>query len=705
MRLYFIIAFAILLITGCGGGSGGGGEGVASAVPLNLQESQRYFPFTDGNVWVSRITNTVNDNVTASYTSVSRRAGTRLIGNIITSVMSITELPSVSMHESYLVKDDSGLMAYGNNDSADTLTASLAPYRVVSFPIQVGASFQQVNKTGLNYGRDLDGDRKNEKIDISANVFVRGFETVTTAAGTFQNCLRVDTNVTETLTVSSNGARITVTGVETDWYAQDIGPVKQTITYSGNGQRSQVTEELTGYIVDGRSSGLNLQASSSATTITSGASTQLSVMLLDSTNYPLIAVPAVWTSDNNAIATVDANGMATGNRTGMATLTPSVGGVAGPQVTLKVLVGFRQGVGYPGISSSIRFGDTAMGDLNGDGRNDLAVLEGFGSRILVYFQNAAGTMNPPQVINTDLALRGIAVRDVNNDGLADLVVSGNSTTVTSGWKGRVLVFKQDPVTHTLGAPQEYVLATNNAGTLAIADLNNDSLPDVVIASADLSGGNGVLSFLFQGPGGTFGPEVAYNAIQVALTAVGAEIHVADMNSDGLNDIVVQSGLKLLAVIKQVSPGIFSTTPDYYSVQTNGWPYFQSFALGDLNGDGRTDIAVADLSGNLNIFLQKADGTLSPTQLLNYSSSELKIFDIDSDGLNDLLLLNGGNTVTILKQSSAHTFQDVQIFLLPTKTVGGTFTHQAMSVGDVTGDGLPDIVASWSFDGIYVLPRR
>ncbi len=315
-------------------------------------------------------------------------------------------------------------------------------------------------------------------------------------------------------------------------------------------------------------------------------------------------------------------------------------------------------------------------------------------------------MNQPQIINTDLNLRGIAVKDVNNDGLADLIVSGNLTTVTSGWKGRVLVFRQDPATHTLGAPQEYVLSTNNAGTLAIADLNNDGLPDVVVASAGTTGGNGQLSFLFQGVNGALGPEVAYNAVPVAATATagGAEIHVADMNSDGLNDIVVQSGLTQLAVIKQVSPGIFSTTPDYYTVQTDGWPFFQSFALGDLNGDGRTDIAVAGLIGKLNIFLQDADGKLLPPQISSNYTNEVKIFDIDGDGLNDLLFLNGGNEVTILKQTSSHTFENVQTFFLPTKTVGGTFTHQAMSVGDVTGDGLPDIVASWSFDGIYVLPR-
>jgi hypothetical protein len=245
-----------------------------------------------------------------------------------------------------------------------------------------------------------------------------------------------------------------------------------------------------------------------------------------------------------------------------------------------------------------------------------------------------------------------------------------------------------------------VISTNSAGPLAVADLNGDSLPDIVAAGSG-SGGNGVISMLFQGSGGSLGPELVYGGVAVV---VDGELHVADMNHDGANDIVVQSGDKQLAIIKQTSAGTFSATPDYYAVQTSYWPYFRSFALADLNGDGRTDVVVADLTGNLNIFYQNAGGTLDGRTISNYAADEVDVADIDGDGLNDIILLDDGNWVRVLFQLPDHSFSNPTNFTLPTSSTGGTFIHQALSVGDVTGDGRPDIVASWFLDGIYVMPR-
>lgn len=678
---------------------------------LSIQESQRYFPFNDGNLWVSKETVSTNGTITENRTWVTRSAGTKLVGNVIATVMSEADVAGGTVNESSILNDDTGITNYGNNSPPDALTAAANPYpyKMVNFPIQVGESFKQFDKTGLDSGHDLDGDGKNELLDITLNVVVQGFESVTTAAGTFQNCLRIETNINETVTFSYSGTRAVATGVETDWYAQDIGPVKRTFAITGNGQSTKTSEELTGYIVDGRSAGLSLKSSSTKTSLNVGDTAQITATLC-SGDTSLLTIPATWMPSITDIVTIDSSGVVTGNKSGTVTLTPMVGGVAGQSTTITILQSFSPSVNYPAptVKPTNYFycSDSAMGDLNGDGRNDVAVMEYYGSRVLVYYQKVDGKLDTNQVITSSLTVTGIAIRDVNNDGFSDLIISGNSRTATSGWLGRVVVYRQNPVTHLLDSPQEYILSTNTAGTLAIADLNNDGLSDIVIASAN-SSGNGTLSFFFQGAGGALTAERLYTSVPIVS---GGEVHVADMNSDGLNDIVVQSGDKQLAIIKQTASGVYSTSPEYYNIQTHYSSFFYSFALGDLNGDGRADIVVADPgnSGRLNIFLQNSLGRIDGPTLLDgayLGQGEVKIADIDGDGLNDMVVYSGGYVIDIYLQSASHTFQHFQEFFLSTHSQGGTRIHQAMVIGDVTGDGLPDVVTSWSDEGLYVLSRR
>ena len=219
---------------------------------------------------------------------------------------------------------------------------------------------------------------------------------------------------------------------------------------------------------------------------------------------------------------------------------------------------FYAGIGYPvpAIAFTPAFGDIATGDLNGDGRNDIVVIEANGSKgILIFYQNATGTLNQPLIIDSSLQLSGIAIGDVNNDGLADLVVSGDIPGL-QGLRGRIMIYTQNRSTHVLNAAQEYALSTDTAGTLAIADLNGDGRKDIVVAS--VQGSNGLLSIFFQETGG-LGAEQTYISVSVVY---GGEVHVADMNNDGRNDIIVQSNLKQLTVSSSNFTGVFNTTPRF-----------------------------------------------------------------------------------------------------------------------------------------------
>lgn len=412
-----------------------------------------------------------------------------------------------------------------------------------------------------------------------------------------------------------------------------------------------------------------------------------------------LTTQVVWSSLDTNKATINSGGLATGKVPGSTTISAVFGDISG-STSLKIMQGFAASVNY--TSPSNYLADTAIGDLNGDGRNDVAVLAD--GRMFIYYQNSQGTLESAQGINTDLSLQGIVIADVNNDGFADLIVSGtyykNNGTDS---EGRIYVYLQNQTTHTLGSAQQYTLSSKRVGPLAVADLNDDGLLDIIVAGTDASS-NGILSFLFQSAGGVLGPEVTYTNVPVYI---GGQIHVGDMNSDGLNDIVLQSGALQLAVIKQTTPGVFSTTPDFYAVQTSYWSEFKSFALGDLNGDGLTDIVVGDPANNpiLNIFYQNSGGTLdrfTSGQFSVNSHDEVHIADLNGDGLNDIIILCSVNKVNIYYQAADHSFYNVITYTVPGFGIGGTFVHQALSVGDLTGDGLLDIVTSAQSEGIVVL---
>ena len=123
------------------------------------------------------------------------------------------------------------------------MTAQLVPYLTLRFPFGIGSTFEEINRKGLNFGQDLDGDGTNEKADLVSIVTVKGFENVTVPAGTFSNCARVETQATVTVIMSSNGAKVTKEPTQTMWFAPGVGPVKLVVQIGSQ----TLTEELTSF--------------------------------------------------------------------------------------------------------------------------------------------------------------------------------------------------------------------------------------------------------------------------------------------------------------------------------------------------------------------------------------------------------------------------------------------------------------------------
>ena len=115
--------------------------------------------------------------------------------------------------------------------------------------------------------------------------------------------------------------------------------------------------------------------------------------------------------------------------------------------------------------------DVAMGDLDGDGRADIAVAAG--NNVYVYKQNSDGTFTQAKTLEAGQTVTSVEIADINNDGTLDIAsVQGGDNTVN--------IFMGDGL---LGFKKQTAYVGNGAVAMAVGDINNDGLVDTVIANS------------------------------------------------------------------------------------------------------------------------------------------------------------------------------------------------------------------------------
>jgi hypothetical protein len=332
----------------------------------------------------------------------------------------------------------------------------------------------------------------------------------------------------------------------------------------------------------------------------------------------------------------------------------------------------------------------AVTDLNGDGKLDvlsaIAASPSSQSTLSARIQvpTAPGTFGDPVQSHTGADPVNVAVGDLNGDGLADVAVA-NAAPASDGTHAVDVQFQVAGTPGAFSAPVTLPLGALTPRRLALADLDGDGRLDVAVAAA----GTSDVQVLFQQAPGTFAPPVGFPG-GGEPTAVAA----AGLTGPGGVDLVATTASGLLSVLLHgPAPGTF-LPPASYAAGTSP----AAVQVADMDGDGRPDVVVADYDGTLVVFLQApaGDGTLLPPVrygTLDYGSCSIAIGDVDGDGRPDVVVANAGppgypGSVSVFIQDHV-----VPGLLGPPVRYRGYWGPLSVALGDLNGDGLLDMVVA------------
>ncbi len=346
-------------------------------------------------------------------------------------------------------------------------------------------------------------------------------------------------------------------------------------------------------------------------------------------------------------------------------------------VTANLQSGFQTGVGYRvGLGANY----VALADFNGDGKADVAVANYLDNTISIFLGNGDGTFRAasPATYNVGNGPVTMAVTDLNRDGDADIITANFGDGTIS-----VLFGKGDG---TLGTAVTHQTNQPNGGpySVKVADVNGDGIPDVLVSNSNL---NTVTLLLGVGNGTMESP------VQITVGQLPNYIAVADLNEDGIPDLVTgnQGGgntSNTLTIRLGNGNGTFQVAQ---SLTISGLP--QEIAVADLNGDGHADLVVAGFDGNTNagsvsVFLGNGNGTFQTATTYQTGSQpySVAIGDINGDGKLDLVVANYlSNNFSVLLGNGNGTFQSAVNYNLP--------GAESFGVADINGDGISDLLVA------------
>ena len=261
-----------------------------------------------------------------------------------------------------------------------------------------------------------------------------------------------------------------------------------------------------------------------------------------------------------------------------------------------------QAISYSGTAPGQDYGDAQLIDLNKDGKLDLVVQDAASNQLFVYLGQGNGTFGTPSIYTNTGAF---ILHDVDGDGIPDLIGGNPGAPQVLHGNGDGTFSTTSLATFSLPAsdtvPDSNLTAKSAAYLeyfypIAYADMNNDGMPDILARAGD------GLTVMLGASGHQFGPPQHFAAGQ-ALGGPYYRASEAYVDKAGKLDFAA-IGPGGIYISYGTGKGTFSTAPSYTSGKLVGMG-----AVADFNGDGKADV-LTNGDEQLQLNLGKGDGTFA-----------------------------------------------------------------------------------------------
>jgi hypothetical protein len=325
----------------------------------------------------------------------------------------------------------------------------------------------------------------------------------------------------------------------------------------------------------------------------------------------------------------------------------------------------------------------ALGDFNGDGKLDMAAVEGAAREVTILIGNGDGTFTSSMIVDPDIGNPNAVVSgDFNGDGLLDLAVTHDRAPNA----GSATIFLGNGDGTFVGVPTSSPTGIG-PHSLACGDFNGDGKLDLAIANE--GGGLSGITILLGNGDGTFTAGASFST-----GASPRSLVIGDFNQDGKLDLAVSNLAgntgSTLSIFLGNGDGTFAPEPPIGAPDST---FAFPLATGDFNADGKLDVAVANEGSNsVSILLGNGDGTFAAQSAQPTTGTEpiwIAPADLTTNAKLDLAIANqNSDSVTLLSGNADGTFVSAPSLSLPDQ-----IPHAFITAADVNGDGRPDLIVA------------